>query len=401
MFLTGSAGTGKSLTLKHILQTLRHETYPSEPRAVVVLAPTGAAAIQVEGLTIHAWAGVRERECTRRDAWKGVRVMIIDEISMVPDWLLDALDQGGRRALDAAKPFGGVQMIFCGDFLQLPPVDGRWCFESAAWRATVNDVFELTQPFRQQSDSAFFNALNDIRVGRNVQAAVATLTRADSNETDNDDDDDSHRVKPTRLHCLKRDVEQDNEAELAKLPGEAREFRATDSGDAAVLRHASSWTSSPASLTLKVGAQVVLLRNVCVRRGLVNGARGVVVRFSDCFVPVPVVAFACGVVTAVPAVTTTATRHGKPVATRKQIPLALAWALTVHKAQGMSLDCVHVDLSRSFAPGMAYVALSRCRSLNGLSVSGLSSKSITIDCRARLYHETCKRDEPPPKRRKN
>lgn len=611
IFLTGAAGTGKSLTLKHIVQTLRFEKYRDEPRAVVVLAPTGAAALQIEGLTIHAWAGIRDRVCTRKEAWRGVRVIVIDEISMVPDWLLEALDQGARNArqdgrseknlirsnkqqqtdeeedhdkvvfvanarlhhedddekkfcgdedmqrnerhhkdsvfganlwkqedseahMEQLQPFGGIQMIFCGDFLQLPPVHGRWCFQSAVWRAIIapENIFELTQPFRQaeDKDAVFFAALNDIRVGRNLDCALATLsvateqmkgaiTRAQSavsredsdhmqlteddivathlcslkhdarNETtnklklpadyscpkkngieeiclyrimDNDNnagrDDPSSRmpheskdvIQATRLYCLNRNVDADNAAELEKLPGPAQQFLATDQGEPGLLRHAARWTNAPIMLTLKVGAQVVLTRNVCIARGLVNGARGVVIGFTTddedrqrrrltheptrdpVFVPfqspilssavtenpdpmlahhfpaqpslsfpgAPVVSFACGTVAVITPVMSTLVCERKQVASRKQVPLALAWALTVHKAQGMSLDRVHVDLTGVFAPGMAYVALSRCRSLQGLTVTGLTARGVLVDPAARAFYDDVEEMQPPSKRSK-
>lgn len=373
VFITGGAGTGKSHTLRVIIAKLRAKFRGLPEGTVAVVAPTGQAALQVDGATIHSWARLNPHAKTidqvpkiHRDPWRLARVLVIDEVSMVSLELFQLLNDLAQRARDSYEPFGGLQVICCGDFLQLPPIKADFCFKSSAWRATITRTFQLTESYRQAQDPEFVNILKRIRVGD--RDAIAPLKRCALRVPARDD------IQPTRLYAKRNNVESENEQELHKLSGPLHSYQAQNDhvGDS------PKWNPpAPRLLQLKLGAQVVLLRNLDASRGLVNGSRGVVVGFSNGHQPT--VRFACGE-------TRTLERAlwelrdpsdtNRVLARSQQYPLDLAWALTIHKSQGMSLDCVHVDLQDCFAHGMAYVALSRCRSRDGLTISNLTADAV-------------------------
>jgi ATP-dependent DNA helicase PIF1 len=396
IFLTGSAGTGKTFTLHHLIKRLAQH-YP-----IAVVAPTGVAAIQVGGTTIHSWAGlglIKKGEFPKNfktELWKQIKVFVIDEISMVSDWLLNLLDQMGRKARQIDAPFGGLQVIFCGDFLQLPPIEGSFCFKSEAWNQAISKCFSLQHVYRQGSDAEFAEILNAIRTGTASSDQLALLQQ--QGETAAIDQD----IQPTILYPLRSSVELENLAKLEALPGEIYQFVAQDSGIASYFeeKKVCSWTNAPTILKLKIGAQVVLLRNLDIPGKLVNGSRGIIVGFDGSN---PFVRFACGITKSIQRCTWTIKRNNDQTiicATRHQFPLDLAWALTLHKSQGMSLDCVQTDLSGCFAPGMAYVALSRCRSRSGLKVTGLIAKSIRVDRDALEFHQRIEEKQRNAKKRR-
>jgi ATP-dependent DNA helicase PIF1 len=408
IFLTGGAGTGKSFTLKQIIAASRQK-YANRPGAVAVVAPTGAAAIQVEGTTIHNWCGMQlidklgaERLKTwKHEAWRQVYVLVIDEVSMVADWMLDLLNRMGKETRSSSKPFGGIQVILCGDFLQLPPIVGSFCFHSNAWKETItpDHCFELSYPYRQGADASFASMLSQVRLGKRDDALLEALRQPPSLQDPHDDDHTkiknttttTHGIEPTRLYSKRIDVNSENMDKLNQLPTVAHLFVARDSGPewAFEPKKAATWTNAAARLTLKVDAQVVLLKNLDIEAGLVNGARGVVTGFSPH--SEPVVRFVSGATLTIHPAKWTLSKPDTPnlvQATRLQLPIDLAWALTIHKSQGMSLDLVETDLSECFDfGGMAYVALSRCRTLNGLRIKGLGPTSIKAHPEAIKFHE--------------
>ncbi len=399
IFLTGGAGTGKSFTLQHIIAALKTKL-SNRPGAVAVVAPTGAAALQVGGNTIHNWSGLAMVDNNsapklskwKRQAWQQVHVLIIDEIAMVSDWMLDLLDRMGRetRHQQGHLPFGGVQVVLCGDFLQLPPIVGKFCFKSKAWQQAItpDNCFELLYAYRQGEDHDFAALLAQVRVGNNGDSILADLQKQHPQQQQPQQQQQSD-IEPTRLYSKKDDVYEENMQNLGKLATEMFVFTARDEGPhwALETKKVASWTNAPAHLSLKVGAQVILLKNIDIQQGLVNGARGIVVGFSEG--TKPVVRFVCGETITLDRATWTLTRpddRHAAVATRSQFPLDLAWAITVHKSQGMSLDLVHTDLSECFADGMAYVALSRCRTLQGLTVKNVTAMSIRANKEAIAFH---------------
>ncbi|KAK9905728.1 hypothetical protein WJX75_005308 [Coccomyxa subellipsoidea] len=374
IFFTGCAGTGKSLVIKHILRAL--------PAATTFLtASTGLAASALGGTTLNAFAGIGRAEgglqgmlkmASRPDAakrWRTATTLIIDEISMVDGGMLDDLEQVARSVRRCKQPFGGLQLVLTGDFHQLPPVakgrqamaERKFAFEADCWESCISACMLLTKVYRQ-ADREFVDILSAVRRGRCSRAILDKLQDRCGRPLGMVDS-----ILPTKLYTHTDDVDAINSRHLAELSGEAVRFVAQDTGNPDTLKSACH---AKAVVELKVGAQVMLTRNVSAKRGLVNGARGVLERFVGNTIRLPVVRFASGPEVTVGKERWTVKSGNRVLATRTQIPLACAWALSVHKSQGMTLDKVEVNLARAFEGGMAYVALSRARSLEGLHVSG-------------------------------
>lgn len=288
------------------------------------------------------------------------------------------------------KPFGGIQLILCGDFLQLPPVVRqeklpkdekiiKFCFQSPAWDKCVQLSFELTQVHRQ-TDPTFINILNNIRVGRVTPEIVTTLMDTSKQKIEQDG------ILATRLCSQNVDADIINESKLKSLPGDSKIYTAKDN-DPAYTRQLDSQTPVPGKLVLKIGAQVMLLKNVSVSGGLVNGARGIVVRFEN---DLPVVRFRNNKEYAAKQEKWVVKTASGAVLSRSQIPLKLAWAFSIHKSQGLTLDCVEMSLSRVFEAGQAYVALSRAQSLNTLRVLDFNQKQVWANPDVLKFHRILK-----------
>jgi len=405
-FFSGAAGTGKSFLLRFVIQELKKRAAGQEG-AVAVTAPTGIAATNVGGVTIHSWAGVGLAK-GRPDAvvakvrasgpacarWRAASVLIIDEVSMLDSELFGVLDACGRQVrAQPARSFGGLQVVLCGDFFQLPPVGlgqfGKgFAFESPAWRTCGLRSVVLEEPVRQAGDTRFAKLLNELRLGHASPAALAELGRCHVRVKPLPSDG----IVPTRLYCTNANVDVQNASRLGALPGPPHRFEARDtwkrtegsSGEARkVLEMAEK--KAAALLELKVGAQVVLTVNRPSLK-LVNGSRGIVMGLkrgvavggpSDTGTfgvdlgnyDLPVVRFDGGQTVAVKPSSFWQAGPGGAVA-RVQVPLKLAWALTVHKCQGMTLSRAEVSLADAFEYGQAYVALSRATDLAGLWLSG-------------------------------
>uniref|UniRef100_A0A8D2DLP5 ATP-dependent DNA helicase PIF1 n=1 Tax=Sciurus vulgaris TaxID=55149 RepID=A0A8D2DLP5_SCIVU len=368
VFFTGSAGTGKSYLLKRILGSL-------PPTGTVATASTGVAACHIGGTTLHAFAGIGSgkaplAQCVAlaqrpgvRQGWLNCQRLIIDEISMVEAELFDKLEAVARAVRQQNKPFGGIQLIICGDFLQLPPVTKgsqppKFCFQAKSWKRCVPVTLELTEVWRQ-ADQTFISLLQAVRLGKCSNEVICQLKATATHKVGRDG------IVATRLCTHQDDVALTNERRLQELPDPM---------------------PCPVSqlLQLKLGAQVMLVKNLAVSRGLVNGARGVVVGFETEGRGLPQVRFLCGVTEVIRADRWTVQATGGQLLSRQQLPLQLAWAISIHKSQGMSLDCVEISLGRVFASGQAYVALSRARSLQGLRV--LDFDPMVVHCDPRVLH---------------
>ncbi|XP_015996556.2 ATP-dependent DNA helicase PIF1 isoform X2 [Rousettus aegyptiacus] len=386
IFFTGSAGTGKSYLLKRILGSL-------PPTGTVATASTGVAACYIGGTTLHAFAGIGSgqaplAQCVAlaqrpsvRQGWLSCQRLVIDEISMVEAELFDKLEAVARAVRQQNKPFGGIQLIICGDFLQLPPVTKgsqppQFCFQAKSWRKCVPVTLELTKVWRQ-ADQTFISLLQAVRLGRCSDEVTRQLQATATHKVGRDG------IVATRLCTHQDDVALTNERRLQELPGEVHSFEAMDS-DPEQARTLDVQCPVSRLLQLKLGAQVMLVKNLAVSRGLVNGARGVVVGFETEGRGLPQVRFLCGVTEVIRADRWTVQATGGQFLTRQQLPLQLAWAISIHKSQGMSLDCVEMSLGRVFASGQAYVALSRARSLQGLRV--LDFDPMVVRCDPRVLH---------------
>lgn len=392
LFFTGAAGTGKSLVLRALIDAL-----PSDTTAVTAM--TASAASLIGGITLHAFAGFGSGERPladlvelaarkRRDGWRRTRLLVVDEVSMLSAELLDKLEYVARALRGNEKPFGGMQLVFCGDFFQLPPVSrrgsaaARFAFQAAAWRRCALEAVELAQVYRQ-AEPELVRMLNEVRVGQLSASALATLARCERAL----DSAAASGVRPTRLFTHRSDCDAINEAELGALETAAVTLRAIDSGaglHGLTLAQLLDGCAAKPALVLREGAQVLLLKSIAPAAGLVNGARGVVVRFERA---APVVRFACGVERRLEPQPFIVVVDGRTVACRSQVPLALGWAISVHRAQGLSLDRLEVSLSKAFEYGQAYVALSRCRSLEGLCVRDFDPSAVRAHPDVLDFHE--------------
>mmetsp|Transcript_45478 Transcript_45478/g.116363 ORF Transcript_45478/g.116363 Transcript_45478/m.116363 type:complete len:587 (-) Transcript_45478:404-2164(-) len=390
LFLTGPAGTGKSLLLRRILHELpSHSTF--------FTASTGLAACQLGGTTLHSFAGIgrgdapfdvlvrkANRPETRRK-WLACKVLIIDEISMVDGATFDLLEKIARAVRGVSLPFGNIQLVLVGDFHQLPPVQKarKFCFESEAWKACIHKSLELTCVHRQ-SDTTFVRWLGKIRKGVASRGEINELLDRCSGELDTSDG-----IVATKLQTHRADCEEQNQRELERLPGESVSYLAMDDGLGNMMDQLSGSCPAKSRLDLKVGAQVMLIQTINASSQLVNGARGVVRGFRGAQ-KMPVVKFSNGVEVMVGR-EKWSLAIGNAQATRKQVPLALAWAVSVHRSQGMTLDKVEVSLAKAFEYGMAYVALSRVHGLEGLRIEGgIAPLSLEADPKVlQFYREMC------------
>ncbi|KAM8930080.1 ATP-dependent DNA helicase PIF1 [Pelodytes ibericus] len=378
VFFSGSAGTGKSYLLKRIVGAL-------PPKSTYATASTGVAACHIGGITLHAFAGIGSGkapldQCVElanrpgvRQHWTSCQHLIIDEISMVEAELFDKLEAVARAVRGKDEPFGGIQLIICGDFLQLPPVtqassQTKFCFQARSWRRCINLTMELTH-VRRQTDKGFISLLQAVRLGRCTDEVTKQLLLTNDHKIERDG------ILATRLCTHKDDVEIMNERRLQQLPGDMNSYDALDS-DPMLVKTINNQCPVSEKIQLKKGAQVMLAKNLDVTRGLVNGARGVVIGFEGAVKALPKVRFMCGVTDVIKPERWVFKAHGGIYLTRQQLPLKLAWAISIHKSQGMTLDCVEISLARVFESGQAYVALSRARSLEGLRVLDFDPKVV-------------------------
>lgn len=375
VFLTGEPGAGKSYTVNLFIAELKRRG-----KNFGVTASTGIAATHINGMTIHSWSkiGMRkkidennlfdmgtDRFVTARI--NDAKVLIIDEVSMLSANVIDMLDKVLRHFKDGSRPFGGIQIVFVGDFFQLPPVvkhgKMQFAFESEAWEKANLKICYLTEQHRQ-SDSEFLQILSFMRQGF-VTDTQKNKLRACSIDP----------APETHLFTHNIDVDRMNQEELDKLPGESKRFTArTSAVHPKVLEILKDQMLSPFELDLKVGAVVMFTRNN-FDAGFVNGTIGEVVDFED---GQPVVLTRGGKTIIPKRESWKFEENGKVKAEAIQIPLRLAWAITVHKSQGMSLDEATVDLSGAFVEGQGYVAISRVRSMKGLNLIGLNEKAFEM-----------------------
>ena len=416
IFLTGPGGTGKSF----LLETLHAHYKTQSKKKLAITAMTGCAAVLIGSFakTLHSWAGIglgrgdMEAIATmvasdkrKGPRWRQTGCLVIDEVSMMTPALLELLDMVGRKARKCLdQPFGGMQMVFVGDFYQLPPVSreghGHFAFDSPLWNQVVKETHFLTEIVRQK-DPIFQTILNEARIGSLSQASYDIL------ESRKTMDWKRQEIKPTLLFTKNTDVSQINETQLKKLPGEEYVFVAKTESPPQMTRDVVKMLSDKldkdapyeVELRLKDRAQVMLLKQYYEEKeddkgkktmspihGLVNGSRGVVVGFA--LDGNPIVKFLNGrTITVKPATWSSDDEPG--AVKREQIPLRVAYALTIHKAQGASLDSALVDVGPStFECGQAYVALSRVRNLESLFIFEISSKAFRAHSAVKAFYES-------------
>ncbi|AFY03128.1 ATP-dependent DNA helicase Pif1 [Bdellovibrio bacteriovorus] len=385
VFLTGGAGSGKSFLIRQFMREL-------DPKEMPILASTGAAAVLLGGRTFHSFFGLGIMEggadATYERASKDKRLMsrlrkvegvIIDEISMIPGQALMIAEALSQRARESKLPWGGMRVIAVGDFAQLPPVTHTgqrdWCFLNGVWEVSGFQTVMLSHNQRV-SDNLFLDVLSDVRHGK-----VTERVREFLNEhvQDHDEDDPGTRLFPRKINA-----EKFNERKLAEIDETEVVIESIYSGSERHIETLKKASPIAEKLILKIGCQVMFLQNDPQRRW-VNGTRGSVVDITadqitvrkDRGREVQVSKSSFAIQDA----------EGNIMAQVEQFPLTLAYATTIHKSQGATLDDLWCDLSQLWEPGQAYVALSRLRSAKGLHLIGWNPRSIIVDPKVLQFYK--------------
>ena len=420
VFITGGGGTGKSWSIARL----------SEHLPLVITSSTGISAVNINGQTIHSWAGIgiadrtinevienlnQKKNWVRKNEILKAEYLVIDEVSMLNSYVFDYTSEVLKRIRENDKPFGGLRVICTGDFFQLPPVKINetveinkaqrlidYCFNSLAWKELDFEIINLTHVYRQ-NDKDFVETLNRIRYGK--------MNNNDQKMLEKRNFPASYEIpeEAVKLYGTNAEADKENMKRFNELDGKAYTYIANDkirsyidgrsqmvSPDNPKLQ---PWDKQkydqfnedcrvPQKLVLKEGARVMLLHNTDVSNGLANGACGYVKRLTDYGITV---AFDNGVTTSIGEETIELRQGDKVKISRTQYPLRLAYACTIHKSQGLTFDKVFADFNRIFAAGQAYVALSRVTSLDGLYLKGFSPNKVFADETVKkFYHEVVK-----------
>ena len=420
IFITGPGGAGKSALIRMIYADAN-----SKLKDIHVTAMTGCASILLncKAKTLHSWAGIGlangeteyfinkiKKNKFLKAIWRGTNILVVDEVSMLSLKLFEMLNAIGKAVRGNSKPFGGIQLIFSGDFFQLPPVGDysdpdtqRFCFESAEW----NNVFhpscqiQLIKIFRQ-TDEVYSTILNQIREGKIKRKSNDILLEYVDRPFS-----DKLIAEPTKLYPTKNKVEQINFSKMSSLEGEQREYKIkyvkdlemtktdrikrldfTDKDIQVELDFLAGNLMCDKEMKIKIGAQVMCIINIKSEEGdviICNGSQGIVQSYCE-ITGSPKIKYNNGI-------EMTMTRHvwesdKIPGIGVSQVPLILSWALTIHKSQGATLDAAEIDVgSGIFECGQTYVALSRVKSLDGLYLTSFDAKRIRINKKVKEYYE--------------
>lgn len=383
--VSGPAGSGKSYTIKEFVKEAK-----KRGKRISITATTGIAAAHIGGSTIHSWSGIGIGNKlppgfiytiseVRRKAIKKVDVLIIDEISMMNDYVFDMVNEAMKLIREDDRPFGGLQIILVGDFFQLPPVDksgeGKFVTDSKSWGELDMKVCYLEEQHRAE-DLRLQEILNAMRDGSLKQKHLNYLKERWIPPPTDD---------ITKIYTLNIDVEHENNKRLRELPGDSHYFLRTSRGNSFdQIEHLQKNILAPEVLVLKTGALVMAVKNDPSGR-FANGSTGRVERFTKA--GLPVVRFDNGSSITVGPQEWELRKNDRVSAAITQIPLRLAYAITVHKSQGMTLDAAEVDLSKAFVPGMGYVGLSRVKNLNTLYIKGLNQRSLMMSKKAHQIND--------------
>lgn len=405
MFLTGAPGAGKTYILNEFIRRSR-----SRGARVALTASTGIAATHINGQTIHSFSGIgvanvltdsliKRIKPRRKRAIEAVDILVIDEISMLHAWMFDMVDQVCRIMRRDPRPFGGLQVVISGDLYQLPPVNTRtqqsellqsspeyvqsrqayaqagrdpegFVTQSLVWPKLNPQVCYLTEQHRQD-DGELLSVLTHIRQGT-VNSRDESILGTRVGITPREED------VTVRLFPVNKQADQLNDARLDALDEDEHVFTATSSGQASLVEQLKKNMLAPKLLRLKTGAAVMALRNDADKQ-YVNGSLGTVTGFvSESKGGWPIVSFENGNRVVMKPQSWDMMDGEKVLASVSQVPLRCAWAITIHKSQGMSLERAAMDLSCTFAPGMGYVALSRVQSLEGLYIAGINRRAYSV-----------------------
>lgn len=387
IFLTGNAGTGKTYTLNIIIEKLK-----SKGLNVAKTASTGIASTHLDGTTIHSWAGIGIKEqLIQDDLFKLLRnpysrerfintdVLIIDEISMLHDFRLDMVEEVCRFVRDRQKLWGGLQVIICGDFFQLPPVtknnQKNYCFNSQVWKESNFKTCYLQHIYRQD-DPVFIDILNSIRANAITEEHRNVLSGLSQNTKNYDN--------AINLYCTNANVEIENTVQLRQIKEDSYISKMTGEGLDFKVQALKKNCLAMETLIVKKHAKVIILIND-FKRNIINGTLGEITDIDRDDETIYVKIFKTGKTEAIMKhkweMEEFNVKSGKyeTIASITQFPLKLAWALTIHKSQGATFDYVNLDLTNTFVENMGYVALSRITSLDGLYLSGYNTISLCID----------------------
>ncbi|ADX06411.1 P-loop NTPase superfamily protein [Organic Lake phycodnavirus 2] len=383
VFITGPGGTGKSYFIKKV-----YEDAKSRGLNVSVTAMTGCAALLLDcnAKTIHSWGSIglgtepiesikqKIVKYRKRDVWIKTDLLIIDEVSMLSCELFELLYRIAQDFRRSEKPFGNMQLIFSGDFHQLPPVskDSKFCFESPFWNGCFQHKIVLKENFRQKGDKVYQTILNEIREG-NISEESKDILRSCLNKKNNE------HLSPTLLYPVKRLSEQVNLFENISLKGEEKLYKMkyiiqpTKKIEQELIKQKRNLIVDE-ELRLKIGSQVMCAVNLDQEQGIINGSQGKVIGFNSQNEPI-VKFFYKNIIRTISLhkwMNETYDNNGI-----LQLPLILSWAITIHKSQGISLECANINIgSNIFECGQSYVALSRVKSLEGLYIQGLDFTKI-------------------------
>lgn len=390
VFITGPAGTGKSFLLNYLKDEYK-------TKSLHITASTGIAAINVGGQTLHSWAGLGLgnlpiNETLRnilsvkgthlRKKLRSAKILAIDEISMISAEIFDMLNNLLKVIRQNERPFGGIQLILFGDFLQLPPVNREngeifFCFESEAWQEAQIETITLKDIFRQ-SEKDLVNLLNDLRFGELTKYDIELLRSRFKKE------DSDKTFEATILGTHNIQVEKINLKKLNDINNCEKTYKAKFEGKPEKIEFLKRNCIAPEELVLKIGAQVMMLKNNFAKDGIINGSIGIV-RSFDNKKGYPIVEFTNGALLTIPPNEWAVSKFNENTAQVEveammiQIPLVLSWAITVHKSQGMTLEKIRCNLGSAFAEGQVYVAISRVKSLNGLFIESFNINNVKIN----------------------
>lgn len=371
-------------------------------RNMAVTSTTGTSALLLNGTTIHSYLGIGYGSGSvksmvdkivswswLRKRWNDLECLFVDEISMLDPELFDKIEEIARIVRRNTAPFGGIQIVLSGDFLQLPCVGtDNFCFEAKSWNNCIKHTVYLNEIMRQ-GDNTFQDVLNKVRVGK-IDKQVKTVLNSRIGVTLHNE----FGIKPTGLFSKNRDVDRINDDELDKLAEDGRQFYEYKmevviypgvTNKSTALEKFHKYCTAPTTLQICKGAQVMLLKNLDIQNGLANGSRGVITGFiSD----MPLVRFLNGEERVIDQNIWEVEENDKKILRAQQIPLKVAYAISIHKSQGCSLDYSEIDLSDIFEYGQAYVALSRVKSLEGLSIIDIAYDQIKAHPKATAYYES-------------
>jgi len=400
VFITGGGGVGKSYLIRIFRNWFFNKKY------LGITSTTGISALEIGGTTIHSYLGLGlgkdnsenlynkiRRNKFIFNKWRIIKTLIIDEVSMLQPKLLEVIEEVARMIRCNDKPFGGIQLIFCGDFCQLPCINSNsFCFETEVWKTLNFTIFYLKKSYRQD-DIELFELLNECRLGNLSEKSIKILS---SRNIDIGDKKDISPVKPTKLFAINKSVDELNINEISLLLKNTKEYyqyqievinqKVSDDYIIKYIQNMNIYES-----TVCIGTQVMITANIDIEGGIVNGSRGVITGFEwndkqDS--KIPLIKIKNGKTIKLDYYSQEIKDdNDKTIFIIKYIPLRLAYAISIHKSQGLTLDCVQIDFLNIFEYGQAYVALSRIKNLDSLYLMNFDSRKIKCHPKAKEFYE--------------